>query len=888
MFPWIKTGRQSIPMSSSAGSPQWPPVPRAARRVGLGACALLLLLLLAAANLASAGTAGNDYERMEQFLARLGLFDLRIVHLEQTLDEPLDQQRKQKLARDLADLYAERLVASSDNKARYDDTMQRIDTLLAQFPQANTTALQVMLLQADYYRAESLIAAWISQPGKTASRDEARNILKKITPRLVEHQQTLNERVKTLLAKTDELPQGDELQAREEELQRIEAVAARAMFFAAWSNYYLGLAAEDQSGGGPYAAARDIFFRLLGFDGELPEDLEAEWLGLDSIWRARALIGLGLSLAASGEVDGCARCFEALEHPSVPTEVRDQAPSWYVRALLDAEQWERAETYARQQINAYHPPATQGKVSLCVALARAGLQGASGRSAAPRKLGELGLVGLARLGRLGAINTLIDKYQIKRGEDAGFVLLWAAGQKKFAAAEKSRAASGYEAAAKMLRKALQSPETKALAGPAARCRYTLAWCYFRLEKFEQAGKEFSDAFPGLHESHDELAVESAWMAFVAYRKLAESNARFVTRASDARKRLRRNFPDHSHVERADYEMTKLLEERDPATLMEQLKAISTSDPNYALARYDLCMALYRQWQREHGKNGAGDEHLEAIREAVDTYLQTVNSADTDPRQRVRVCLRAADAALHHHTPDLEMAQTMLQSAGRWASELPDSRSEVLEYHYRRLELASAQGDQQGRREQADWLADHAKGSPYEQAALVIVANALDKEISTAAASERETLNERAYTVYQRLVGLFDKQRKSRTVSKNARIATSRLAHYALRIGRPAESARLLDRLLDQWPRNRNYLQRAAKAHLKAGQYAQALPYLRTLLSGLPGGTEDWYEAKYQQLMALAQTDKTQARKVYRQFKLLYPDLGGEAWRGKFTSLAQRW
>jgi hypothetical protein len=38
------------------------------------------------------------------------------------------------------------------------------------------------------------------------------------------------------------------------------------------------------------------------------------------------------------------------------------------------------------------------------------------------------------------------------------------------------------------------------------------------------------------------------------------------------------------------------------------------------------------------------------------------------------------------------------------------------------------------------------------------------------------------------------------------------------------------------------------------------------------------------VQALARTDREQARKVLRQFELLYPDLGGERWRDKFTAL----
>ncbi len=203
-------------------------------------------------------------------------------------------------------MYAQRLMASADDSTRYDDTLERITALLQRFPQANTTSLQVMMLQADYNRAEALMAAWIGDPSQTAQRDQAKEILLRITPLLVQLQDQLNRQTSELLTALEEMPEGDALQAKEAELRRIQAVAARATYFAGWSNYYLGLAQQTPSNTPPYTTARDIFLKLLGIEDEALAELEAEWLGLESIWRARAVIGLGLSLAACGDLDGCA------------------------------------------------------------------------------------------------------------------------------------------------------------------------------------------------------------------------------------------------------------------------------------------------------------------------------------------------------------------------------------------------------------------------------------------------------------------------------------------------------------------------------------------------------------------------------------------------------
>ena len=93
-------------------------------------------------------------------------------------------------------------------------------------------------------------------------------------------------------------------------------------------------------------------------------------------------------------------------------------------------------------------------------------------------------------------------------------------------------------------------------------------------------------------------------------------------------------------------------------------------------------------------------------------------------------------------------------------------------------------------------------------------------------------------------------------------------------------------MLAAFPKDRDYLQRAAKAQFELRNYERSLAHWSTLIRGLTAGEDDWYEAKYHQIACLTKTDKPTAGKVYRQFKLLYPELGGNAWRGKFEEIGR--
>jgi hypothetical protein len=840
----------------------------------------------------------EDDRRVEQFLARLGLIDLQILQREKRLRSTEIPETRSELARGLADLYAERLMSSGDDPARYAELTGRIELLLRDFPDARTTALQVMLAQADYNRAESLINAWINDPRDDASRQDAAVILARIAPQLAQLEGELNEQAEALLAELDRLPEGDLLQEREGDWKRVRSVAGRAIYFAAWSQYYLGLVGGAGTGAEPYARARELFRRALGLEAGLPPDGEPEWLGLESIWRARALLGLGLSEAACGDPDACERCFQLLQHAGTSAEVRDQAPAWHLRALLHAGLRDRALSLARDTTAEFHPPASQGQVSFCVALVRDGW-GIRGEETAAieqsrRELGRLGLQGLARLGQLGAIQTLMERYEIPVDDRSGFVLLWARGHREFSDAEAAGAPEGYAAAARTLLAALAAPDAAALAGPASRCRYTLAWCRYRTGDWEQAAGEFADALTGLEAAGDPLAVEAAWMTFVAYQQLIPDHPRFTPAAEEALQRIARSFPDHPYAQRAQRELTRLSQRQDPEQLARHLETIPPTDEDYLQTRYELCLLRHRLWsERRRSDPAAAPDALAALREATDVFLRAAGPRP-DPTRALQSCLLVADAALQADPPQLEVAQRLLDRARPWAAELSADNPLVAEYHYRQFQRATRGGDAAQRREQAQWLADHAAGSPYELAALVVVANALDQGgrdqggRDQDAGREQDRL-EQAYTIYGRIVALLDGPAAAGPDNpRNAHVARSRLAHYAAALGHHQEAAGLLDQLLAARPGQQQLVRRAAAAHAAAGNHDRALVHWRALLQGLPQGTESWYEAKYQQIRTLAQIDREQAGKVYRQFELLYPDLGGAAWRERFEQLTRRW
>jgi tetratricopeptide (TPR) repeat protein len=242
-------------------------------------------------------------------------------------------------------------------------------------------------------------------------------------------------------------------------------------------------------------------------------------------------------------------------------------------------------------------------------------------------------------------------------------------------------------------------------------------------------------------------------------------------------------------------------------------------------------------------------------------------------------------ALNGPAKDDDAAAKFLDMARRSADDRTDTRL-MAEYHYRALQLATRRNNDSERRSHADWIVQRAEGSAFELPALVIVAKGIDDQVKGSGRADRQLL-ENGQQVYERLVERFGDDPETLRNTKNAQVAVSRLAFYAEELEEHATAARLLTQLLAAYPADAGYLRRAGLATYRAGEFAAALDYWRKLAAGLPDRSDEWFEAKYYQLASLAQVDRAKAREALAQFRLLYPQLGPPAWRGKFVELQQR-
>ncbi|HUT94302.1 MAG TPA: hypothetical protein VMY37_32885 [Thermoguttaceae bacterium] len=864
---------------------------------GRVACVVTAALILAASCWAATSTAiADDVDTVQQFLARLGLVEIQVLHLEKTLQGPLPDERRVELARRLADLYAGLLMSTSQDEEKSQEIYARVDSLIKRVPEADTPSLGVLLLQADYNRAEAEVAQWLRRPDDATARDAARAMLSRVVPRLREHQAEIERLVKQWWEEIEAVEDEQALAVKEAEVARLEAVGIRAAFLSGWADYYSSIVTEDsQKAKNELATARQCFRKVLDLADDDPlDEITAEWFNLEAVGHCRALIGLGMAEAAGGDRAGSHACFRVLEDPAVPPAIRDEAGYWHVQGLVNAGAIEEAGYVLEEQMGRWSGRATPGEVGACTALVAAAFgdkASSSGKDGAAkqderRAAGMVGIAGLVRLKQFDTLGQLTSQYAIDAEQAGGLLLYGLEGRKLLDKAEASQDPDDYRAAEEALTKALTDPNAEKDVALAGQWRYLLGWCHYRRGQYKAAAEQFEQATGSLKAVDQPTAVKAAWKAVESYYQAASENPRYVASAIRLLEAIRRDFPGDPLTQKVDYYVAKIRHHASgPEELIRSLRRVKPDSPNYLTSRHEICLLEHQRWT---AARGTADRSAVAgeVYQAVDAYLSAAKDG-ADPAEKLRCLLLAAEVALSADRVDLERVRLYLDQATALASGLPATDTLAADYHYRRFQLAGETGDDQHVREHAEWLARHAAGSGYELPALVELAKEADAAVAAAGGDRLRSSQEQAYAIYARLVKLLGDGPKAISSQKNALVASSKLAAYLGHLGRHAEAAGQLEKILAVYPNDQGYLRRAGLALFQAESYDRALPHWRKLLAGLPRESVVWYEAKYHQLACLIEVDEARAREVFGQFELLHPDFGPEPWREKLRSLQRR-
>ena len=835
----------------------------------------------------------DETEQLQSLLKRLNLKRLQATHLENRLKEEKNSETQSALAKQLADLYVNRLLEIQEtDAASFASMVDRVNRLLLNYPETDSKSVRVLLLQAEYLQSEKSLNKWLEDRREAGIVRSAAADFERLAKKFNDYRRSLAVDINALNEKLGDRLPGREQNRIEEQMNQLTRVQARSTYFGGWANYYCGIAQRDLARGKTFfERGEEQFAEMLGIDltSKFEEELDPSWLGLQSRLMAQSLVGMGLCEAAMGNVARHTLIFKILQDSSVNFSVAQKIPTWELQGYLNVDKFSEANLLAKKILSKDSEVAETERAVACVTLVRTGFSAADSDIKEPSKiaiakqLGQIGLEELVRLRRFTFIDKLVEKYNFDTS-GSSFYLQWLTGYRLYMAAEKSKQKSDFSKASTLLEQAIGMPAASSDLKSLAICRTQLAWCKFRLEDFEQAGKLFSLAIPTLKKTDRDMSVRAAWMKYESYQKLSKKKTggeatKFQNLAKQSLEEVIKDYPGTDSAKNAEYQLTRLKRSsKSTAQTIADLRKINSSNPNYKSALYEICLLQQQIWWAARNDKSKFATETGTLYAACEKYVSVIGSAKPD--RKIRVLMIAADAAIRQQPSDLGRAKDFLGRADLIASSVDASK--LIEYHYQHFQVAQKSGNRSGAISHAKWLMEKGNGSPYQKSAIITLARDADKQVADADATEKNLKIREAIEIYAEMVSLFGDSEEVLAKSKNSRVAVSKLASYYMQLGENSKAADFLSRLTAAVPKDRNILLRYSKSSFNAGQFAESLPSWRRLLKASKEGTNEWYEAKFHVISCLQKTDPSSAMPVYDQFRKLHPNPPAE-WKTKFAS-----
>jgi tetratricopeptide (TPR) repeat protein len=828
--------------------------------------------------------APSDLSRLDSYLERLGLDRLRIRHLERELQRASPNSTSSAIAGRLAEVYAERMLTVTDPKELAELTA-RLTQLIGSHPAAGTARVRLTLLEGDYNRAEAQALKWVGDPSDEPARADALARLARCRPELDRTRDELLKQVQILDNRADHLEGGSRRDAVELELRATAQTASRAIYFAAWANYYDGLLAPADRAAG-FGVARKGFRRLLELDeDQLKPD---EIAGLDVELNARIALGLALAEIFDGHPENSEVAFQALRSPSVPAAVRDWVDRWQVWALLKKQLNDEAETIARAAVERLTPPYTPAKAALCSVLIRAVPGGTAGGAGTPpaanrdraNRLAFLGIQGFIRLGRPDLARRLIGDRDLSARAQTGAIAHWLRGQAALRTAEAAQGTEGYTEALAWFTAALGVSDPPADPAVKADCLFGQAWCLYRLGETARARDDFREVASQLT-ALGLPAADAEWMALVTAWSLAEDTpaARLerITREAQA---FRQSHPDHPGAAQADELVARLKRE------LASPEELTREPSKNAATQVAIARKLHGRWVELGAADRVKSPLSKSLATTVGDALPQVDAAKS-PIERLHLLLIAADLALAADPPDRDRARVLVDEAGTILAKRPPPDPLAAEVRLRRFQLARADKDRQAIREHARWLIENAGARFHERACLTSLAELADEDVHAATAADRPARAAEALEIHRKLASAiadFPDRIKS---NPTLRLVYLRIVRYGLDAGKPEVALRYASLLKLAKPQDPEVVLLNGLANSAAGHHDRALECWHELLERLPSDSSSWFEAKFHQIEELIRVDAGRARRAWEQFQILHPDMGPEPWPERFRELAKQ-
>ena len=879
---------------------------------------LIAAFVLAMATPSSLAAAASD-EIVERYLARLGVSSVLAERLEHDLARTKGGEREV-LAMRLAAVYADLLAstASDDRAAHWE---QRARALLEAVPAASTMELRLSLARAAFVRAEAAAERGILRMGPP---DEALTATRRLADLVTDLDRIADEahrRVQSLERREESASDRDTtlLQAALAESRRHRSIAH---FLAGNAALHVALATGSQEAA---ETALVQFGWILGAKPGARPDLDrlAEQV-LMYPHVAKAALGTALAHAIRGRSDESSAWIAAVRQADrLPADIPDLITTREIQCLAAGGRWTQLATLVASARSSIGETPDDVISSFTVTHARLLAVLAMGApESAPRApvsdVRDAALADLVARGELGHVLELATAFGTAGFADNSFIGLEVRGLKAYNDARTAHGSTEedrrdppadaatramYGVAAELFELALRAKGVESFPDAAAQTMLLAGVC--RLNAADPAA-------PGATEETESWLIRAAGSLRDPVR--AATALRLAIHAMDAR--IERGGPGvaeattqrdaliDTYLERfpTDEAAPSLIVRRatspgfDRIRGLTMLLSVPASSPWYAAARHHaatIAFSLYRD-ASPADRDWAARRFLDLEEPllAADRRIASEGRRDAAERSALRA-RRIIEAAMGLDVADLVMADRAMETLESLSAlGLIDTESMRGELAYRRAQMALLRGD--------ETLAD------------AMIAEAVEADPSLARAADRLRFDAavRAWRIAKR-----DQSGAPVVVAAAERVGATGAAvlesDAAGMVGTPGAVVRsacaealldvyavtgdravaeramvLLREVLREAPHATAELRRLAELAESMELFDESLAAWRTLVAGLPVGTDQWFDARVRHIRVLARADEGRAREVLAQHARLYPDYGPDPWGPELRAIHQ--
>ena len=870
---------------------------------------LITTVALATASSSALGGAASD-EIVERYLARLGVSSVLAERLEHDLARTKGSEREV-LAMRLASVYAD-LLSSTESDDRAAHWERRARALLEAVPEAGTMELRLSLARAAYVRAEAAAERGILRMGPPGETVPATRRLADLVVELDRIADEAHRRVQSLERREESASDRDTtlLQAALAESRRHRSIAH---FLAGNAALHVALATGSEEAA---ETALVQFGWILGAKPGARPDLNrlAEQV-LMYPHVAKAALGTALAHAIRGRSDESAAWIAAVRSADrLPADIPDLITAREIQCLAAGGRWSQLaslvasmRTSAGSAPDAVIPSFTVTHARLLAVVAMGAPDSAP--RAAVAEVRDAALADLVARGELGHVLELATEFGTSGFADNSFIGLEVRGLKAYDDARTAHGATEeerrdppaeadtrrmYGIAAELFELALRATGADSFPDAAAQTMLLAGVCRLNAAEPDSADTEAgpeSWLIRAAESLRDPVRAATALrLAIHALDARVERGGPAAAEAATQRDGLIDSFLERYPSDDAAPSMIvrrATSQGFDRVRGLTMLLSVPASSAWYAPARHHaatIAFALYRD-AAPADRDWAARRFLDLEEPllAADRRIASEGRRDAAERSALRA-RRIIEAAMGLDVADLVMADRAMETLESLAAlNLIDIESMRGELAYRRAQMALLRGNEA--------LAD----------AMITEAVAADPLLAPAADRLRFDAAVRAWRAARR-----DDAAAARIVAAAERVVAGGEAvlesDAAGMVGAPGAVVRstcaealldvyaatgdravaeramvLLRAVLIEAPHATVELRRLAELAESLELFDESLAAWRTLVAGLPVGSDQWFDARVRHIRVLTRADAGRAREVLAQHVRLYPDYGPDPW-----------